>query len=222
MASSTEIANMATSHLSISKNIGNLDTSIGPEAEACRRFFDIAANTIQRQVPMAFSTKRALLGLIREDPDDEYQFEYTYPADCQVAGRIVSGFITDNRQTQHQYKIMHGTSSRVIWTNVQDAELEYQLIITDESRYVADVVLAISYKLAELIAPRITGGDPFGLGNKAKANYDEAISIAKANSLNEQQEEEDPQSEFVRSMFADTLNKSGQDWAAFPDNKDIF
>ena len=128
MASSTEIANMATSHLAISTNIGSLDTSVGPNATACRRFFDIAANTVQRKVPMAFATKRALLGLVREDPDDEYQFEYTYPADCQEAGRIVSGLITDNRQTQLQYKIMHGTSSRVIWTNVQDAELEYQLL----------------------------------------------------------------------------------------------
>lgn len=222
MASSTEIANMATSHLAISTNIANLDTSKGPNAEACRRFFDIAANTVQREIPMAFATDRVLLGLIREDPNDEYQFEYTYPANCQIAGRLISGLITDNRQTQLQYKIMHGTSSRVIWTNVQEAELEFQLIITDESRYVDDVVLALSFKLAELIAPRVTGGDPFGLGPKAEANYLKAITTAQANSLNEQQEQEDPQSEFVRAQFVDPLFQNGSPWTAFPDDKDLF
>ena len=215
MTSSTEMANLALSHCAVSKNIGNLDTSVGPDAEACRRFFDIAMNTFQRDFQYAFATTTVTLGLIREDPDDRYSFEYTYPANCQFAGRLISGLIKDNRQSQFEYKIMRGDSGRVIWTNCEEAELEFQFIETDTGRYQVDFILAFTYKLAELIAPRVTGGDPFKLGNQAKANYQEAKNIAQANAMNEQQEEEEPESEFIRSMFSDPLRDRGQKWQPF-------
>tara|TARA_R110002126_G_scaffold240379_3_gene383614 strand:+ start:140 stop:649 length:510 start_codon:yes stop_codon:yes gene_type:complete len=168
------------------------------------------------------ATTRVTLGLVQSDPNDEYQYEYRYPSDCQYIVRIVSGFITDNRQTELQFKIMRDATGRVIWTNVKDAELEYQFIETDESRHQADAVLAFSYKLAELIAPRVTAGDPFGLGEKARMNYERMKLSSFANSLNEQMEEEPPQSEFIRAQFGDTLYDRGSDWTAYPDNKDIF
>ena len=103
-----------------------------------------------------------------------------------------------------------------------DAILDYQIIETDSSRYQVDFVLAFSYRLAELIAPRITAGDPFGLGPKAAANYEKSKRKAWAASLNEQQEPEPAQSEFVRAQFEETLYPLGAEWSAHPDNKDIF
>ena len=185
MSSSTEIANLATSHLAVSSSIGNLDTSTGPLATACRRFFDVAMNTWQRDFPFGMATTRVTLGLVQSDPNDEYQYEYRYPSDCQYIVRIVSGFITDNRQTELQFKIMRDATGRVIWTNVK-------------------------------------AGDPFGLGEKARMNYERMKLSSFANSLNEQMEEEPPQSEFIRAQFGDTLYDRGSDWTAYPDNKDIF
>ena len=221
MASSTEIANRALGHLGIGQNIGNLDTSKGADAEACRDFFDIAANDLQRDLPFAFSTKRQLLGLITEEPNDEYNYEYQYPSDCIFAGRINSARITDTEQSAVHYKIMRGSSGKVIWTNCEDAELEYQFLETDSSRYDVDFVLTLSYHLAGLIAPLLTGGDPFGLGQKATDNYEAQRRKAFANALNEQQEEPRPQSEFIAAREGEFLFNRGIDWTAFPDNRDI-
>lgn len=222
MASSTEMCNMATSHLAISTNIGSLDTSLGPNAEACRRFFDVAMETFQRDFPYAMVTKRETLGLVKENPSEEYQYEYTYPSTCQYIVQIVTNQSTDHRQSEIPFKIMRGESGRVIWTNEKDAELEFQFIENDFSRFPLDFALGFSFLLAGLIAPRVTGGDPFGLGAKAEAKFEKFESKARANSLNEQQEDLPPDSEFIRSQFGDTLNDRAQDWTAFPDNKDIF
>ena len=81
--------------------------------------------------------------------------------------------------------------------------------------------MAFSYKLAELIAPRIAGGDPFKLGPQAAVNYEKSKNTAQANSLNEEQEPEEPQSEFIRSMFSDTLHDSGIAWKSFPNDSTI-
>lgn len=221
MTSSTEMCNMATSHLGISTNIGDLDTSTGPNAAACRRFFEVALNRFQRDFPYAFSTQRVVMGLVQNDPVDEWQYEYRYPANCQYAGRIVTGFTNDDRQTIIPFNIHRDGTGRVIWTNQVDACLEFQTIETDSSRYQPDFVLAFSFHLAALIAPRVTAGDPFKLGPDAAAKYDKAVRQGQAASLNEQQEEEPPQSEFTRSQFSDTLFGRGEDWRPFPDNKDI-
>lgn len=222
MSSRTEISNMSISHLGISDEIANLDTEKSEEAATCRRFFDPAIETFQRDFQMSFGTKRKVLGLISSDPNDEYLFEYEYPSDCVMAGRIISGLITDNRQTQVPYVVVRGASGRVIHSNFCEAELEYSIIENDTGRLPPDVVMAFSYKLAELVAPRLTAGDPFGQGDKAKRNYEEAKTIAWSNDRNEQQEEEEPESEFVREMNVDTSSTNrGVPWTPFPDDSTI-
>lgn len=222
MSSTTEISNIAIGHLGISDEIGNLDTEKSEEARACRRYFNPAIETFQGDFQMSFATKRKVLALISEDPNDEYSFEYEYPSDCIFAVRIISGLITDNRQSQVPYKIVRGISGKVIHSNWQEAELEYSIIENDTGRFPGDVVMAFSYKLAELVAPRLTGGDPFAQGDKAKRNYEEAKTIAWSNNMNEQQEEEEPESEFVREAAADTnLTDRGVPWKPFPGGFDV-
>jgi len=179
-------------------------------------------NDFQRDFPFGMAKKHVTLGLVQSNPVDEFQYEYRYPADCQYIDRIRTSYTPDNRQTVVDFEIRRDTTGRVIWTNQVDAILDYQVIETDSSRYQVDFVLAFSYRLAELIAPRITKGDPFKLGPQAAANYDKAKRKAQAASLNEQQEPEPAQSEFVRAQFEETLYPLGAEWTAHPDNKDIF
>ena len=63
----------------------------------------------------------------------------------------------------------------------------------------ADFDLALSYKLAELITPRISAGDPFGIKKQMKEYYELEISGAQSNDQNEIQDDELPASEFERS-----------------------
>ena len=218
MASNTEIANYSLGHLGVTKEIQNLDTENSAEAIVHRRFFDLSINAFQKEFPYAFATKQQALGLITEDPNNDYKYEYTYPSDCQIAGKIVSGLRNDNRQSRPHMKITRGTSGKVIWTDCQDAVLEYQIIETDEGRYDDDFVLAYSFLLAWLCAPALTSGDPFGLGERARAAYYEFKSTAKSNSSNEEQEEQPSQAEWIRAREGDVDTASAQDWTAFPIN----
>ena len=215
-SSSTEIANLALGHINASKEIGNLDTENSAEANACRRYYDIALDSLEEDFEYPFMTTRAALGLITEDPNDDYQYEYTYPSDCQRAGRIVTSLTMDDAQSSAKYVIRYGTSGRVIWTNCSDAILEYQLIVTDTGRFQPNFTLALSYKLAELIAPTLSGGDPFGLGPRAEANYEKYVSKAQSNALANEQEEEQVECEWIRAREGLTASKNEQDWVAFP------
>ena len=217
-SSSTEIANLALGHCGVGKEIANLDTENSAEAKACRRFYDIAMESLQEDFPYAFLSKEVALGLVTEDPSEEYKYSYQVPSDSVRLGRILSGNRNDDEQTKVRYKIVRGTSGREIWTDQIDACMEYQVLETDTGRFGASWTLMISYKLAELISPSVTGGDPFGLGNKAKANYEEYEQKAQSNSLHDGQEELIPDSEMIRMREGDVDTGSAQDWIAFPIN----
>lgn len=222
MATKTEMANMALSHLGIGIEIANLDTDASADAQTMRRYFDVAFNTFQRDFPTALETKQATLGLVTEDPNDVWGYEYTYPADCQFAGEIVSNMGRDREDGKIPYRITRGTSSRVIWTNCKDAVLEYQIVETDTGRVISDMELAFTYLLAYLAAPRTTGGDPFKLKAENQADYELAKTEYQANSLNEQQELPEPISEFIAVRDGDIFITTKSDNTIHPDNTDIF
>ena len=218
MSSSTEICNLALGHVGVSKSIANVETENSTEANSCRRFYDLAVSFLQRDFPYAVHTVEAALGLVQEDPNTEYQYEYQYPSDCQKINFLLSGQRNDTRQSRPHYKLTSGTTGTLLWTDIQDACMDYQVIETDTGRFNADFVLTLSYKLAELIAPTVTGGDPFGLGGRSKANYEEVKSTTMANSINEEQDEEHPEAEFIRAREGDISKAHEQDWTSQPIN----
>ena len=199
MASKTEICNLALSHLSVEKEISNIDTDRGSEAAVCRRYFEISRDDTMRDFDWPFASKILALALIEEGPNDEWDFSYQYPSDCMRLRRILSGIRNDSRQTRVPYKLASSGTSTIVYTDKEDAEVEYTVKITDSSLFPADFILALSYKLAMYIAPRITGGDPFKLAARAERLYIDQIGKAKDNAVNEQQDEEPVESEFVRS-----------------------
>lgn len=198
MASSTQIANMALRHLGNAKQIATL-TENSEEATACNAFYDIALEDTLREFAWPFATKIASLGLITEDPNDEWQYEYSVPSDCLCFRRVLSGTRNDSRQSRSPYRIVYGDASTSIYSNVEDAEGEYTVYVDDTGRFSPDFTLALSYKLAALIAPAVTGGDPFKLGERALKMWDYQISKAASKAFNEEQAEEDPQAEFIRA-----------------------
>jgi hypothetical protein len=200
MASSdTEICNMTISHLGIGKPISNLETDSSQEAQACRVFYDVALEETLRDFNWPFASVYAELALIEENPNDEYDYSYRYPANCVMIRRILSGQRTDTRDTRFHYKIGKDASGKLIYTDYENAEVEFTELVTDPSYYPSDFVLAFSYKLGALIAPRLSGGDPYKLGDKMEAYYRSEINKAYANAKNEEQAEIEPDSEFIRT-----------------------
>lgn len=199
MASSTEIANLALSHLAVAQPIANLTTERSTTAAACRTFYSLTRELVLRQTAWPFANVVETLGLVETDPNDEWGYSYRYPATASRLIRIPSGIRNDTRQKRVPYKIGRDASGKLIYTDMEDALIEYTRLETDEDRYPPDFIMAMSLRLAAYIAPRVTGGDPFKLGQRAMQMYMLEFGLATANAGNEDQPDELPESEYIAS-----------------------
>lgn len=197
MSSNTEICNLALSHLGVGKEIANLETEKSQEASACRRFYEITRDQVLRDFAWPFATKVATLALIEEDPNEEWAFSYRYPVDCLDVRKILSGTRNETQDTRVPYRISNDDSALCIYTDLEDAQIEYTAKVTNVDFFPVDFLQALSLRLAAYIAPRVTAGDPFKMGDRALQLYRQEMSIARANAVNEQQDERIVDSEFI-------------------------
>lgn len=197
MSTDVQICNMALGHLGIGKQIASL-TEKSAEAAACNRFYEQSRDEVLRDFPWPFATKILALGLIEEDPNDEWDFSYRYPSDCMNFRRILSGTRNDSRQTRVSYRLANDVSGRLIYTDEEDAVGEYTEHVTDTALFPPDFVSTVSMILAAYIAPGLTAGDPFKMGERAIKLYEYQRNKAQGNATNEEQNEEQPDSEFIR------------------------
>jgi hypothetical protein len=110
----------------------------------------------------------------------------------------LSGLRNDNRQSRVPYRIVRGDSGRLIYTDMVEACAEFTFKETDAERFPDDFIMATSLLLAGYIAPRIAGGDPFKLGERAIRLYAFQIKQAEVSAVNEEQDEEEVESQFIR------------------------
>lgn len=197
MANKTEICNMAISHLGNSSEIANVDTESSQEASACRRFYETAKNATLTDVDWPFATAYFTLNLIEETPDDEWNYSYRYPVGCLSVRRILSGTRNDSVKSREPYKILKDASGKLIYADKENAKIEYTEDISDPEFFSAEFALALSFRLASYIAPRLTGGDPFKMKQEMLGQYDLEINRAKKKAFNEEQHEQPPKSELI-------------------------
>jgi hypothetical protein len=199
MSSKTEICNLALSHLGVGKEISDIETDASSEGQACRRFYDIALDTTLRDVNWPFATRFRALALIEESPNDEWLFAYRYPTDCLKVRRILSGIRNETPDIRVPYKIAQDDAGLILYTDIEDAEIEYTVRESNAELYTADFIMAFSYRLAHYIGPRVTGGDFVSLGNQIFQLYQIEISNAASSAFNEEQGERIPDSEIIRA-----------------------
>lgn len=192
---------MALSHIGVSKPIGNLDTEQSQEAAACRTFYEISRDSVMRAIQWPFATKIAALALIEEDPNDEWAYSYRYPSDCLDIRKIQSGIRNETSAQRIPYKIASDDQGLLIFSDREDAILEYTVRIENVDLFPPDFMMALSYKIASYIAPRLTAGDPFKLNEAMLAMYKMEVSAASANAQNEQQPDQFPDSEFIQARL---------------------
>jgi len=197
MASKTELANMAISHLGIGKEIANLDTEVSQEAQACRRYFDATIEAVLSDYDWPFASKEVVLNLIVANPTLEWDFSYRYPTDCIRLRRIKSGIRQDTSSSRVPFKIMYDPTGKILYTDKENAEVEYTLRLTDPTVFTAEFSIAFSFRLAAYIAPRLTGGDPFKMKNEMLQQYFLELGNAKSRSMNEERSDPPGDSEFI-------------------------
>lgn len=196
-SSTADICNLALSHLGVGKEIANLTSDDSQEAYALRRFYETVLNKTLRSFPWPFALRSVALALVAEDPTPEWGFSYRYPTNALYVRRIKSGIRNDTRQSQVPSRVGGDDSGRLIYTDAEDAVIEYVAKVTNPLRFTPDFIMAFSLLLAHYIAPRLSQSDS-KLGERAFALYTREIDEAKALAANEEQAEEAPESEFIR------------------------
>jgi len=197
--SSTEICNLALSHLAINSQISNLDSESSAEARACRLFFNITRDAVLRDFAWPFATKIETLSLVEANPNDEWDYSYRVPSDCLFHRRILSGVRNDTQDSKIPYRIIQDDDGLLILTDQSDAELEYTIRESRVNHWFSDFCLAMSFRLASYIAPQVTGGDPFKLGDRAIKFYQYELAKAQNNAFNEQQSDAKIEAESIRA-----------------------
>lgn len=200
-SSTTEVANMALSHLGVGTQITALATERSAEANACRRFFETTVQATLRDFAWPFATKIVDLVQVEEDPNDEWGYSYRYPSDCLRFVKVLSGVRNDTRQSRVPTKIVQDddTSGKLILCDSVDAQGEYTYYVSQIERWPDDFVLAVSFRLAAYIAPLITGADPFKMRPQCTQFYEFEVGKAKANAANEEQVEDLPDTELINA-----------------------
>jgi hypothetical protein len=194
----TNVAQMALSHIGSGRSITDIDTDISEEARALRTFQDVAIKTAMRAAPWSFCTEILALGLVEEDPNDEWDYSYRYPSTAVGIRRILSGARTDTSDTRSPYKIARDSSGKLIFSDEEDAEAEITVYVSDVSQWPEDFKLAVSYLWAALVCPRVTKEDPMKIKRDLLGLYNMSVLEAKVNNHNEEQPDQEPDSEFIR------------------------
>jgi hypothetical protein len=200
MTTKLQVCNMALAHLGVGKEIVDFDTDRTSEAAACRLFYDHAIDELFRDFAWPNAKKTVELQLVEEDPNVDWAYAYRYPDDAARIHRIPNGASRiETRDTRIAYQVGYdSTGARLIYTDEPDATLEYTMKLDDPTIFPSDVVSAFAFLLAGYIAPRVTGGDQFKLGERAIGLYNWSINKARANAANEELQGDQPaESEFI-------------------------
>jgi hypothetical protein len=175
----TDIANLALMHMGTGNQISDLDTDQSSEAKTLRQLFDHWMESVLRGYNWNFAHVYANVSPIVVNPNQEWQFEYRYPADCLFVRRFWNGSHLDDRTTVVNYVTSSDAQGRVILTNHGPSSaltgtpltpttsftvaqgdmvpvLEYTQAFSRISYIPADFIFAFSLMLAGWAAPSIS------------------------------------------------------------------
>jgi len=197
MASVVEIYNMALGNLGIGVNISDT-AEAAPEARQCNRFYETARDFVLERFPWPFATRYYTLTLVAEEPNPDWLYSYRRPADCVKVRRILSQ-VSRIDITPIPFNESRDNSGGLIFTDEASPIIEYTYRETQTAYFTPSFVIALSWKLAAMIGPGLTGGDPFKMVARAEKNFELSIVAAEAYSLNGIREDQMPDAESIRA-----------------------
>lgn len=161
MATAVDIANLALSHLGDDATVASLDPPEGsPQAEHCARFLPLARDALLQLHPWDFSACRAPLALF-EDNESDYNYCYVVPNDCITINSVEpmpNGSLYSSLPSQGFVVESHDNIKK-IFTNTPNAVIRYQRRVDDTSLFSPLFTVALSWKLASLIAGPVIKGE---------------------------------------------------------------
>lgn len=161
-------ANNALRLIGIGQKIASLNDN-NHRAEACNDAYPEAVDLVLSQFNWPFTSQRIALGLVEEEPNDDWAFSYRYPIDCVVIRRIASSAgLPDYVPTP--FTLGQDVTGRLIYTDMEDAIVEYSGTMDDPGEWPTCLADAVSGELAERIAPIFkVGNDKLQIAQQFKA-----------------------------------------------------
>lgn len=198
MSSKDEICNMACASIGINSRIVGVDTEKSNEAIQCRLWFDhIRKLLLEVKHWPDFAGKSVVLQDLGSPPT-HWTFRYKYPTDCRYAIRIVNpGIRTPGRGQKIPFKVMRldDAYGKAILCDEAEAELEYNVDVTDTTLFSATFTQAMIMGLAAHIAmPLRVSPD---IVSSAQKQFNGWLTEAALLVEREQQEDPEADSEFV-------------------------
>lgn len=166
MASEVEICNLALSHLGDSATVSSLSPPEGSaQAERCARFYPLARDVMQEDFVWNFCVRRKMLALVSGWESGKWAYAYAVPSEMirpiSVSHPEASSDQVDVLGTRSGAPFqLEGTGAGqvVILTNQPDAELRYTTKVSDTTKFSAQFVDALSWRLASMLAGPILKG----------------------------------------------------------------
>lgn len=178
MYTKAKIFNLALGALLLNKRIADVDTDTSVENMTLNVHYDTAFRATLQDLDLDGTSTQKILELIEEEPTDLWLFAYKYPTDCAFFRRIQSEVLKDGRTTQIKKRIAIHNGVKAIFTNQEDAIIEYISHDISLTLLSASAGLAVAYKLAMLASPLISGKGAGPLRKEIQGLY--LISKAEA------------------------------------------
>lgn len=203
MYTKTELYNLALGALLLSKKIVNADTDESTEKNILDTNFNSALYSTLEDLDLNRTADSMVLELIAEDPDDHWSFVYKYPNRAAFIRRIVSSVKKDNEDSRIPLKIGMYEGQLAIFTNQEDAEVEFVDKSIPLTALSTNAGLAVAYKLASMCSPLLVGKNTNNLKTSILEQYNYYKIEAQRHDYMENFSYETPeeQSSFVRSRM---------------------
>ncbi|MNZ74579.1 hypothetical protein D3C78_930300 [compost metagenome] len=194
MSSVIDVCNMALYRIGNSTRIDDLSEA-SVEAEVCSQFYESCRDYVLRaDCDWGFATAFSQLAEVPANPNPEFTYAYAVPNDCIRVRRIVNPAFPEGAWPDEwrchmpelpriKFRIINGTSQRLISTNVSPATLEYTLKVESPEMFDPMFVSALSWWIAAQIAAPLAKSD--AIVEKCVAMYRSEIQAAAAAALNE-------------------------------------
>lgn len=194
MSSVIDICNMALFRIGNGMRIDDLEENSQP-ARICKQFYEICRDFVLRaDCDWGFATAFAQLAEVADNPNPEYPFAYAVPNDCMRVRRIVNPVFPQGvwpagmhcqmpELPRIQFRIINGSSQRLISTNVSPATLEYTLKVESPEMFDPVFVSALAWYLASQVAGPLA--KDAGIASACAGEYRAEVLVAAAAALNE-------------------------------------
>lgn len=159
MASEVDISNLALSNIAEEANVQSIsppDASVA--AEKCAQFYPIARDALLEMHAWSFNTVRAVLATLGTNPSTVWQYAYSLPTGCIKPLAVYAYGASDDTASEDFVVEAQANGEAVLYTNIEQAELKYQIRVTNTSRFTPLFIVALTWLLASYLAGAIIKG----------------------------------------------------------------